>query len=296
MRSTFFWILILMSSCTVKLFGQIRPGNSCKRAPAFANLHGFSNNVAIVTSAPGVKGIMLADPANMGITFQDSSWVRHGYMGQFTTDDAGNIFVLPGPHVNLIDNPIATNNYVFRIDSKTGKLSIFARLPNTANDQSPSAFGALGITYSCHHKCLYISSVNNSTRKNEVGKIYQLSAVTGEILDSLVSFDAYGLLALEIDDSEILLSGCARNSSVYEIRLNKKGGFASDPKEVISIAGFGPRGDDRVKKIEYDTRNSRLVIKGNEFNYNLSAPSENQQTLYSFSRNGDSWQMDSFKR
>lgn len=286
------WILILPNICSVTLYGQITGANNCKRAPAFALARGFSNNVAIITSVTGVKGILLADPANMGKTYQDSSWVTHGYMGQFTTDEDGNIFVLPGPHVNLIDNPIATNNYVFRIDSKTGKLSVFARLPNNANDQSSNAFGALGITYNCNHKCLYISSVNSSTRKNEVGKIYQLSALTGKLLDSVVSFDAYGLLSLEIDETEVLLSGCARNSSVYEIKLNKKGGFASDPKEVFSIAGMGPRGDDRVKKIEFDNKHFRLIVKGHEFNYNLSAPAENQQTLYSFSRITDYWQID----
>jgi len=285
MKSVVSCILILYPLFFQNLFGQINTTNNCKRAPAFASTLGFSKNVAIITSNPGVKGIMLADGANMGKTYQDSSWASHGYMGQFTTDEAGNIFVLPGPHVNLIDNPIATNNYVFKIDSRTGKLSIFAQLPNLANDQSPNAFGALGITYNCKHKSLYISSVNNSTRKNEVGKIYQLNAITGEIMDSLISFDAYGLLVLEIDGQELLLSGSARNSNVYEIKLNKKGGFNSDPKEVISIAGLGPRGDDRVKKMEFDMTSFRLIIKGNEFNFNLSAPSENQQTLYTFSRN-----------
>jgi len=162
MKSIVFGILLLQTLFFQNLFGQINPANNCKRAPAFVSALGFSKNVAIITSNPGVKGIMLADGANMGKTYQDSSWASHGYMGQFATDDAGNIFVLPGPHVNLIDNPISTNNYVFKIDSRTGKLSIFAQLPNLANDQSPNAFGALGITYNCKHKCLYISSVNNS--------------------------------------------------------------------------------------------------------------------------------------
>jgi hypothetical protein len=296
MTSTVSWLLIFLCIFSQNLCGQINPTNNCKRAPVFAAARGFSKNVAIITSMPDKKGLLLADPANMGKTYQDSSWASQGYMGQFTTDDAGNIFVLPGPHVNLIDNPIASNNYVFKIDSRTGKLFVFAQLPNLANDQSPNAFGVLGITYNCKHKCLYISSVNNSTRKNEVGKIYQLNAVTGEIMDSLISFDAYGLLTIEIDDQEVLLSGCARNSNVYEIKLNKKGGFNSDPKEIISIAGFGPRGDDRVKKIEFDMSTFRLIIKGHEFNYNLSAPLENQQTQYTFSRNGDNWLMENVKK
>lgn len=282
-------LLVLLNSFSVQLFGQVTITTQCKKAPEFASRLGFSNNVAIITSILGVKGIMLADATNSGKIFQDSSWVGHGYMGQFTTDEEGNIFVLPAPHVNLIDNPIATNNYVYKIDSKTGKLSLFVQLPNSANEQSPNAFGALGITYNCNHKSLYVSSVNNSTRKNEVGKIYQLDAVSGKILDSVLYFDAYGLLSLEIDDKEVLLCGSARNSNVYEISLNKKGGFSTDPKTIFSIAGLGPRGDDRVKKIEFDTKTFRLVVKGHEFNFNLSAPSENQQTSYSFSWTGDRW-------
>ena len=282
-------ILTLLCFCTAS-FSQVAASNTCKRTPVFATVVGFSREVILTTSYPGKKGLVMADPGNMARFYQDSSWVAEGYMGSFTTDEEGNIYLLPAPHVNLNDNPIDKNNYIYRVDSKTGKLSVFAKLPNMADKNSPNAFGVLGIAYHCSHQSLYISTVNGSQRKKELGRIYQVDIKTGKMLDSLTAFDAYGLLAVTIDEKEFLLVGSARNSNLYQIQLDKKGGFGSPPIAVLTVAGLGPRGDDRIKKIEFNSRTFHIQLRGHEFNFNLSAPSEDQQTLYEFSWNGKSWE------
>ena len=127
-------------------------------------------------------------------------------------------------------------------------------------------------------------------RKKEMGRIYQVDIKTGKILDSLSQFDAYGLLPLTIDDKEFLLVGSARNSNLYQIQLDKTGAFDSKPIAVLTVAGLGPRGDDRIKKIDFDSRTFQIQLKGHEFGFNLSAPSEDQQTTYRFSWNGNNWE------
>ncbi len=283
-------LIILLLAATLTLVAQISANNQCRKMPAFVSRLNFGNvPILISTSDIRQKGIRIINANNPAQSYQNPQWGKFGYLGLFATDEAGNIFILPLPHINLIESPISGNNRILKIDSRTEAISVFAELPNTATDQSPNPYGAMAITYSCKNKCLYVSSVNGSTRKNEIGKIYQVDAGNGDILDSLTNFDAYGLISLEIDDKDILLSGNARNSSVYEISLKENGRFNSDPKEVLSIAGLGPRGDDKAKKLEYDAKNRLLIVKGAEFNYNLTAPAENQNTNYAFSFTGDGW-------
>lgn len=283
-------VTLLLICCFESSFSQVWSSATCKKTPLFASTQGFSKEVVLTTSYPGKKGLVLADPVNMSKYYQDSGWSAQGFMGLFTTDEEGNVYLLPAPHVNLSDNPIDRNNFIYKVDSKTGRLSVFAKLPNIADNNSSNAFGVLGIAYQCAHKCLYVSTVNGSKRKDELGRIYQLDVSTGRILDSLTQFDAYGLLPITIDDNEILLAGSARNSNLYQIQLNKKGGFSSQPVVTLSVAGLGPRGDDRVKKIDFDSKTFQILLKGHEFNFNLSAPSEDQQTTYAFAWNGNNWQ------
>lgn len=288
MKTLFFFGVLVFPQL---LLSQVTPSNTCKQTPPLARKLGFTNTVAITTSYPGKKGLIMADPGNMTKYFQDSSWALKGNLGSFSTDENGNIFVLPAPHVDLNDNPPSNCNDVYKIDGSTGKLSLFVKLPGLIIDNPNNAYGVLGIAYHCKFKCFYVSTVNGSTRKNEIGRIYQVSSESGKILDSIIQFDAYGLSAMTIGEDDYLFSGATRNSNLYQLRLNKKGGFVNEqPEPILSIAGLGSRGDDRIKKIDFDTSKFVLIVKGNEFNFNLSAPSESQQSTYFFSWDGQKWQ------
>jgi hypothetical protein len=62
----------------------------------------------------------------------------------------------------------------------------------------------------------------------------------------------------------------------------KRGGKlqkASLRKE-LSLDGYGPRGDDKARKIKFE--GNQLVITGTAFNYNLQASSEKPETVYTF--------------
>ena len=48
----------------------------------------------------------------------------------------------------------------------------------------------------------------------------------------------------------------------------------------MSLEGYGPRGDDKARKIKLS--GNKLLVSGTAFNYNLQAASEKPETLYTF--------------
>lgn len=78
-----------------------------------------------------------------------------------------------------------------------------------------------------------------------------------------------------------LYFGTGRNSDVNAITLLADGKFDGKSRHVFSLLNLGPRGDDKVRKIITRT-DGNLMIMGMEFNYNLIAPREKQETAYNF--------------
>lgn len=78
--------------------------------------------------------------------------------------------------------------------------------------------------------------------------------------------------------------GSARTSNVYGIVLTKQGRFSGKPIINFSLADLGPRGDDKVRRIRFNQYGAMQVF-GVEFNFNLTAPTEKQETVYGFGWN-----------
>jgi hypothetical protein len=78
-----------------------------------------------------------------------------------------------------------------------------------------------------------------------------------------------------------LYYGSARRPVIYSILLTKAGKFDGIPKEELSLDMLGPRGDDKARRIRFD-KNGDMLIYGIEFNYNLTAPTEKQESFYRF--------------
>ena len=59
----------------------------------------------------------------------------------------------------------------------------------------------------------------------------------------------------------------------------------------LSLNGYGPRGDDKARKIKFS--NGTMLVNGISFNYNLQASSEKPETLYSFrwNINNKKWEL-----
>ncbi len=280
--------ICLMLTCVTRLTAQeFASGDSCARAPEFPRRFGFDSRTALLTSSESRKvGLFLVDKSSPDPerykSFQHPSWRQAGQLGKIIFDDAGNVYSHPAPHVNLIDNPPGKSNTIYQLASGSGEMKLWKELPCPASISDENPFGILSLAYSCENKGIYASSVMGSTRHEERGKIYFLSQATGEIVSTLDNFDGFGMAVATIKNRKVLLLGHARSSHVFAVDLDDQGKFAGKPKILLSIAGLGPRGDDKAKAITLDLPQKKLLITGYEFNFNLANYLVPEQDVYEF--------------
>jgi hypothetical protein len=263
--------------------------NNCKKNPDFISSMGFDPSRSYLsTSEQRIMGLVLIESDNPGQPnervlrkIQHPSWKKGGWLAPILIDDKGNIYTAPAPFISIQDNPIANNNTIYRIDNAAGEMKEYLRLPLADSINTENPFGIIGMAYLCETGTLYVSSVAGSSRYQEKGYIYAINTSTGKIIDEIKNTDAMGLGISYITGSRTLFFGKGRSTEVMSIELKSNGKFSGNPRPVFSLTGLGPRGDDRVRKIRPD-QNGNLIVHGIEFNFNLIAPREKQETLYRF--------------
>lgn len=263
--------------------------NNCKSQPAFVKNIGFDpNRSAFSTTETRQMGLILLekDLAGQVRRYQHPSWKMAGWVGPIQVDPQGNCFVGPLPVVTMLDNPTAKQNIVYKVDGGTGEMKPFAELPVSDSLSPVNPYGILGFAFLCESNTLYVSSVSGSDRHTQRGCIYALDAATGKIIDKLPGMDVLGMGISYISGKRKLYFGSARTSDVYSITLTSGGKFSGDKKLEFSLADMGPRGDDKVRRIKFD-KPGQMQVHAVEFNYNLTAPSEIQETIYNWYWNDD---------
>ncbi len=283
-----FFIVCILFAC--KQGGTVAySDNNCKLVPPFVGRLGFNTrNSFFSTSEKKTMGLVLlesTDPlnpqANITRKYQDSSWKKAGWLAPIQLDEHGNIFTGPAPFINVWNNPAADQNSIYRVNGQTGVMALFTQLPlpGSSTDQNP--YGIIGMVYLCETGSLYVSSIAGSTRQLEKGCIYQVNAVTGKIEDRLTGMDVLGMGIAYTSGERRLFFGRARTADVYSVQLDKKGSFSGHPQFEFSLSGLGARGDDKVRRIR-TAKDGSLEVHGMEFNVNLIAPTEKQETVYQF--------------
>ncbi len=288
---TAIFVLLILFSCKEKKVDY--QTNDCKMQPAFIKNIGFDfSRSAFTTSEKRVKGLALmqmninGDISNGGKKiYQHESWKQAGYMGPILLDVHGDCFVGPVPVINLIDNPIAKQNTIYKVNAQSGVMSKFIELPIKDSLGVTNPYGIMGFAYLCDGNILYVSSVQGSTRDKENGVIYAIDE-SGKIIDKLENIDAFGLGITYANDSRSLYFGSARASKIYRIDVIEGGKFSGNPTIIASLDNVGIRGDDKARKIRFN-KNGNMEVSTLEFNYNLTAPTEKQETKIIFSWNED---------
>lgn len=262
--------------------------NNCKGSPPFIKTMGFDTRLSFFsTSDQKIMGLQLLQSDQPGNTasitksFQHPTWKKGGYLAPIIIDDAGNIFTSPAPFINILDNPIANNNTIYRVDAATGEMQEFMRLPlqDSINPQNP--YGIIAMIYLCQTGTLYVSSVAGSRLHKENGHIYAINLKTKKIIDQVDNTDAMGLGISYAAGKRQLFFGTGRNPDVQVITLNAAGKFSGKPQLAFTLQNLGPRGDDKVRRIKCD-QSGNLIVYGMEFNFNLIAPREKQEFVYNF--------------
>jgi hypothetical protein len=241
----------------------------------------FSSKSFFSTSERFIKGLVLVDGADKSRTWQHPTWQQFGWLAAIHYDGKGNIYTVPAPRINVLDNKPAEQNRVLKVDSFTGAMSQLTTLPAAApqNDQNP--YGALGIAFDCESLLLYVSSIAGSTRAKEAGRIFAINPDSGKVVFTQDNVDAIGLHLFKLGKEKRLYYGRARDPEIWSIAVDDKGAFKGSARYELSLEGLGPRGDDRARRINF-TPTNEMIVWGIEFSVNLVAPTEKQETQYRF--------------
>jgi hypothetical protein len=255
----------------------------CQAVPNFAAELGYEES-AIMSTNETLKGLFIYDrPLEVGQAlenvYQHPSWDEAGYLGTPVNDGLGNIYVAPAPRVNLFDNPPEQQNTVYKVDTDTGEMKEFVKLPFAASMPPENPFGIIGLTFDCDTNSLYAASIYGSDRDSEVGIIYQIDVSTGEVVSQLENMDAFGLGVFNRALGKRLYFGLTRKSEVWSVALGSDGRIRGEPRFEFSMVGWGPDGDDKARRIAF-RRLDEMIVRGAAFNYNLIAGSERVQTDY----------------
>lgn len=272
-----FFLLACQPARTNRPVGMV---TSCQKTPAFVAQLGFSNP-ALSTSERGRAGLWVIEAQADGRRYQHPSWAAAGFLAPIERDGEGNVYVAPAPTINTLLNPPAEQNTVWRVDAQTQQMTPFVKLPDAAPTNEQNAFGALGLAYDCETASLYVASVFGSTRTREAGRIYRVDVKTKQVAAQPDNVDAFGLRVFNSIKGKRLYYGLARRAEIWSVDLDDAGNFTGPPRREISLTGLGPRGDDKARRINFTPQNDMLVF-GVEFDFNLIAPTEKQETLYRF--------------
>jgi hypothetical protein len=262
--------------------------NSCKRPPAFVARLGLGANAALSTSERDLLGLAVITQGANGQRqnhWQHPSWRMAGNLSAFAIDARGDIYVIPAPRVNLLENPPPTQNRLYRVDSESAEMRLLLEFPVADPVSQRNPFAGLGLSYDCALDSVFLSSVAGSTPSAQKGRIFRIALrPTAKIASVLDGFDALSVLSVDAISGPALLLGSARNSEVSMQPLAANGDFlpVQRPVAIFDLTGIGPEGNDRARKFEINS-DATITVRGMRFAYNLAQPpAQAKPTIYRF--------------
>ena len=295
-------IAVFLSIAVVLLanFDGLYAQSDCRQQPEFIHQFGFDpTSAAISTSERKVMGVALIEldtkTGARGKTFQHPSWREAGYMSGVAIDEMGDVYVVAAPAVNVLYNKPEEQNWVYKIDHKTGIMSRFMELPAAAKPTEQNPYGTLGVFYDCDTRTLFVTSVMGSDQDKERGRVFAINLKTSQANIVSENADFMGIGIAKVAGKRLLMLGKCRTSEVYAIELGKDNKPLTPPHVALSLDNLGPRGDDRARKIRFI--NNALQINAASFYYNLTAPTEKPETVYIFtySTAQNNWQLQRYE-
>ena len=262
---------------------NIGPVTSCVHRPAFVSQLNLGDQIYIGTNLKGYTGLTLSarQPDGRVLVYQHPTWDDAGNLAAYVLDGEGNIYVGPAPFVSLEKNPPEEQNNIYKIDTNTGVMALFIKLPWAKPPNTANPYGVMGLAYDCDTDSLYASSVAGSTYDEELGRIFQIDLATASVVSQLDGVDAFGLSPYRGVSGKRLYFGSARNSGIRSVSLDENGAVGEDQRLEFYLLQAPGGQDERAKKIQFPKRDEMLV-KGIEFNYTLRAASDFKEHDYTY--------------
>ena len=265
---------------TTKVETSNKTITSCFRSPIFPMKHGLKGPYAVdLRQDAQHKGLRIMDVKTRR-TMKLPGWESFGYLGLYTLDNKGNIFTSPLPYVSIDINPPKEQNKLLIVDSRTGKMTEFMRLPSKNTPTPKNPFGVIGLGFDCDTKSLYTSSVAGSTFKDESGKLFQIDPESKKIINTYDNIDVLGISIFQGKTGKRMYLGMARKPEIYSIGLNENGGFDNDLKFEFSLVDVPGGGYHKAHRLKI--KNGVMTLKTREFSFTLIAASNSLRTIYTF--------------
>jgi hypothetical protein len=262
---------------------------SCAINPVFPYKHGMKPPLLIDLRQKGYRGVRILENREDGKVLQLPGWSDFGWLGLYTLDNKGNIYLSSIPHESIQHNPVGEQNRILKIDSQTGEMTEFMPLPQKEPSTLKNPFGAMGLHFDCDHGFLYVSSVAGSTMKKVTGSIFQIDLNTKEIVSRLENVDAIGISTFNTTNGKRLYFGDARKPEIRSVGLDNEGRFIHDIRLEFSLLDQPGGAFDKAHRIQF--MENIMEIKANDFNFTLAASSDPQRNIYRFRYDPgtDSW-------
>jgi hypothetical protein len=269
----------IVATPAIDLQQTLYPTNTCKQTPQFVSALNLPGVVSLSTSERDALGlaVIATDPNNQRRTalWQHPTWKQAGNLSALATDQRGDIYVIPSPRINLIDNPPELQNTLYKIDRSSGEMRVALKFPVAKPISQRNPFAGMGLHYDCISDSLYLSSIAGSDASQERGSLFRIALQPRPAIAARYDgFDAIAIASATTSGSkhaDRLLLGRARNAEVWQMQLDAKGDFVGEPTRWLDLFGLGPDGNERARKFELTTK-GELKISGTKFQYNLVQP------------------------
>ena len=268
---------------------------ACQRSPAFsAELSKNGSELMGGTNVKGHIGYVMVN-STTGQIIAHPSWDDAGYLGAFTYDKDGNVYVAPAPLASLELNPVEKQNILWTIDTKSAEMTQLIDLPPAKEFNQNNPYGLVNFAYDCDTNTLYAASIASSSPTEEIGRIFRIDIATKKVIDQLEGIDALSIGIFRGIKDKRLYYGSARTGVVSSVKLEEDGSFGTDKREEFSLATLGNT-TKRPRRLIFKTPD-KLEIRAFPFNYSLNVTSENQDTYYYFTYNAksDNWTLTNTK-
>ncbi len=206
--------------------------DGCAAIPSF--LRSAPRDAALDLTQRGFRGVRMISATQPSWVLQKPSWVTVPMVAS-ARDDRGTLYLVAAPHVRFTPSEAEAYQFLYIIDSKSGELRKFARLP-IRPPHARNPFGGIGITYDCETHAVYVGHVGGSTPQNQYGGVVRITR-EGTVRTVMKNRDVLGVAVIRHGRRRYLYYGDARQSRLMRIRLWGDDHILTPPEEVIRFDG-----------------------------------------------------------
>ena len=244
--------------------GSFSRQQSCIMQPQFLSKLHVTPPVTIDLSQQQFKGLAFLYGKNFTQVIHPKEWEVFEHFSTYSLDKKGNIYLAPMPFISIKPTTFNLQKNIYKLDSLTGKLSIFMHFEDIAPSPS-NPYGIVSLVYDCDDETLWVSTLDKSNYRAEKGTIYHIDIKDKKVLQKVEGFDALTITLLKSKNGKYLLAGSARKSILYAFFIENST-LLDNKIELVTL----PNANEHIRKIKVKNSN-HLELQTIPFSYTLIA-------------------------